>query len=109
MACWRTACSTASSRLLCVWSTSNLTGRGALRAIVPPEATVVANPSWTFEFLIFAPAHPVVGAYLRQATANVLREAAKARDGAKDRCRGPHQCVIRQTQPVNHRPPLLSV
>lgn len=83
--------------------------RGALRAIVPPEATVVANPSWTFEFLIFAPAHPVVGAYLRQATANVLREAAKARDGAKDRCRGPHQCVIRQTQPVNHRPPLLSV
>jgi hypothetical protein len=74
--------------------------RGPLRAIVPPDATVVANPSWTFEFLIFAPDHPIMRSFVQLAAANVLREAEKLRDNAKDRCRGPHQCVIRVTGPL---------
>ena len=64
--------------------------RSPLRAIVPPNATVVANPTWTFEFLIFAPDHPIMRTFVQLATANVLREAEKLRDNVKDRCRGPH-------------------
>ena len=74
--------------------------RSPLRAIVPPNATVVANPTWTFEFLIFAPDHPIMRSFVQLATANVLREAEKLRDNVKDRCRGPHQCVIRVTGPL---------
>jgi len=71
-----------------------------LRLRVPSGATLVANPTWAFEFLMSAPAHPIIEAFVKIAVGNVLAEARKLRDGAKDRCRGPHQCVIRITGPL---------
>lgn len=76
-------------------------GRDAAGGAVPASASAVAGSFWPFEFLLYAPRHPIMNATARFMSEAILRELSYQRAGdTKRQCRSPHSCVIRNTGPL---------
>lgn len=78
-------------------------GRDAKGRAVPASASAVTGSYWSFEFLLYAPRHPIMNATKRHMTESILRELGYLRANAtKQMCRSPHSCVIRYTGPLGY-------
>jgi len=49
--------------------------RQPLRNLIRSDATAVVTPDWQYEFLVYAPQHPVMRETLRAAVDNVFEQA----------------------------------
>ena len=75
-------------------------GRDFNQARVPRSASAVIGTFWPFEFLVFAPQHPIMIATAKHMSDDILRHVELQRQGSKDACKTPHECVIRITGPL---------
>ena len=75
-------------------------GTDAVGKPVPRDASAVIGTFWPFEFLVFAPRHPVMEHTARIMSDGILLQVGLQRNGSKHACKTPHECVIRVTGPV---------
>ena len=75
-------------------------GRDASGARVPRSASAVVGTFWPFEFLVFAPAHPIMEATAKFMSEGILLQVGLQRNKSKHACKAPHECVIRVTGPL---------
>lgn len=64
------------------------------------DATAIVGTFWPFEFLVYAPAHPIMKHTAEIMTSGILLQVAQQRNGSKHACKTPHECVIRVTGPL---------
>jgi hypothetical protein len=67
---------------------------------IPHRATAVIGAFWPFEFLVFAPLHPILVETAKIMSDNILLQVGLQRNGSKGACKTPHECVIRVTGPL---------
>lgn len=75
-------------------------GRDAANARVPRSASAVIGTFWPFEFLVFAPNHPIMRATAQLMTEGILHQVGLQRNKSSHACKSPHECVIRVTGPL---------
>ena len=75
-------------------------GRDANNARVPRSASAVIGTFWPFEFLVFAPNHPIMRSTATAMSEGILLQVGLQRNRSKHACKSPHECVIRVTGPL---------
>jgi len=61
-----------------VYADTDMQLRTPLRKLIPPSASAVTQPSWSFEFLAFEPHHPFIVSAAANVTQNVLTQVCAA-------------------------------
>ena len=75
-------------------------GTDANGARVPRHASAVIGTFWPFEFLVYAPRHPIMEATAEIMSDGILMHVGLQRNQSKSACKTPHECVIRVTGPL---------
>ena len=75
-------------------------GTDAAGFAVPRDASAVIGTFWPFEFLVYAPQHPVMIHTAEIMAGGILNQVGLQRNGSKHACKTPHECVIRVTGPL---------
>ena len=75
-------------------------GTDAAGVPVPRDASAVIGTFWPFEFLVYAPQHPVMIHTAEIMSSGILHQVGLQRNGSSHACKTPHECVIRVTGPL---------
>jgi len=75
-------------------------GKDAVGVHIPRDASAVIGTFWPFEFLPFAPRHPVMTHTARIMAEGILLHVGLQRNKSVGACKTPHECVIRITGPL---------
>ena len=75
-------------------------GKDMAGRTIPRSSSAVIGMFWPFEFLVFAPQHPIMVHTAWFMSEEILKHVGLQRNQSSHACKTPHECVIRVTGPL---------